>query len=102
MPTKKVAIYTAIIWAATVIFSLLLIIGAGVALESASTATAETAVLLLAFLLLLDAGIATFLVFRKTEGFSSGKRLLWVAVFAVVQLGTSAMAALILLLVLNR
>ncbi|MFZ1398244.1 MAG: hypothetical protein WAS33_15170 [Candidatus Promineifilaceae bacterium] len=102
MSTKQVAIFTAVIWAATLFFSAFLIVGAALALEDASTATAETAVLLLALLLLLDAGVGIFLVFRKTGGFSRGKRTVWTAVFTVVQLGTWAVAALALLLILNR
>ena len=50
MSTKKVAIYTAVTWALTVIFSGLLIITAAVALEKASIATTETAVFLLVLL----------------------------------------------------
>lgn len=102
MSTRQVAVYTAVIWAATIFFSGFLIVGAALALGSASTATAETAVLLLALFLLLDAGVGIFLVFRKTERFSTGKRLLWTAVFAVVQLGTVTVAMLVLLLALNR
>ncbi|MEZ4589888.1 MAG: hypothetical protein R3D55_01900 [Chloroflexota bacterium] len=102
MSTRQVALFTAVIWAATIFFSAFLIVGAALALEDASTATAETAVFLLALLLLLDAGVGIFLVFRKTQGLAGSRRAVWTAVFAVVQLGTWAGAALALLLVLNR
>ena len=102
MSTKKVAIYTAVTWALTVIFSGLLIITAAVALEKASIATAETAVFLLVLVQLLVAGIGIFLVFRQTRIFSGMKRLIWMLFFSVAQLGFWALFAVILLLVLNR
>ncbi|MCA9919803.1 MAG: hypothetical protein KC445_17725 [Anaerolineales bacterium] len=102
MSTKNVAVYTAVIWVATFFSFGLVIVGAAVALEDASTATAETAAFLLALLLLLDTGVGIFLVFRKTQGLANSRRAVWTAVFAVMQLGTWAVAALTLLLVLNR
>ena len=102
MSTKKVAIYTAVTWALTFVFSSLLIVAAAVALETASTATTETAVFLLVLVQLLVAGIGIFLVFRQTRIFSGMKRLIWMLFFSVAQLGFWALFAVILLLVLNR
>ena len=102
MSIKKVAIYTAVTWALTFVFSSLLIVVAAVALEKASIATAETAVFLLVLVQLLAAGVGIFLVFRKTRIFSGMKRLTWMLFFSMAQLGFWALFAVILLLVLNR
>lgn len=100
--TMKAAVLTLATWAVTILGHFLLIVGAAMALEEAPLAAAERASAILLQVQLLIAIIAIVFIFFKTSAFTRLKRTLWVAGFAVLQLGTWGSAAITLLVVLNR
>ena len=100
--TVKSVLLTAVAWAATVIVDLFLMMVAAVALERASLSLAELGVVVVILLQGAIATMATGFVLYQTRSFSGGMRLLWTGGFALLQLGTWIIAALMTLLVMNR
>lgn len=100
--TLKSGLLTAVAWAATVIVDLFLMMVAAVALERASLSLAELGVVVVILLQGAIATVATGYVLYQTRSFSGVMRLLWAGGFALLQLGTWIVAAIMTLLVMNR
>jgi hypothetical protein len=91
------------IWAGTLLIYFAAIAAAAASLERAQTSTASAAALILVAAELLMACGAIALVLRRARRYKrAGVRFVLMAVFALVQLGSGAAAALASLLVLNR
>jgi hypothetical protein len=102
-PLFKTILLTGAAFAATLLFYMVTIIVAAAGLQNASVSAAGTAVVILVPLQLLAAIAATVFVYYQTRHAShSGRRIIWTAVFALCQLAAWAIAALVLLLTLNR
>lgn len=100
--TLKSGLLTAVAWVATVIVDLFLLMVAAVALERASLSLAELGVVVVILLHGAVATAATGFVLYQTRSLTGGVRLLWLGGFALLQLGTWIVAALMTLLVMNR
>lgn len=100
--TVKSVLLTAVAWATTLILDLFLMMVAAVTLERASLSLAEMGVVVVILLQGAVATAAAGFVLYQTRSLSGGVRLLWLGGFALLQLGTWIVAAIMTLLVMNR
>ena len=99
----KLALLSFAAWASTVVIYLLGIVVTAIILEGVQTSTAEVAVVVLIAAEFIIAGLAIAFVFVRSRGVLSGvMRILWIGVFAVVQLGICALALFTTFVALNR
>jgi hypothetical protein len=99
----KLALLSFAVWASTFVIYLFGIFITAAVLESARTSTAEIAVPVLIAAEFIIAGLAITFVFVRSRGVLSGAmRILWIGVFAVVQIGIGAVALLTTFVALNR
>jgi hypothetical protein len=90
-------------WAITLLFYFVGIAAAAAGLQRAPASTASTAVVILVAVEIIIAGLAVTFVFIRSRGyFGTAARAIWTVIFAALQLGTGALAALVSLVVLNR
>ena len=98
----KLLLYTAVAWITAIFLDLFLILVAALALQRASLSLAETGTAIAILLQGVVAVAATSFVLFQTRSLTRIRRLLWVAGFAVVQLGTWAIAAIMVMVAMNR
>jgi hypothetical protein len=90
-------------WVCTLLFYFFDIAIAAAILQRTPTSIVSVAVVVLIAVELLVAALAVAFVFSRSRRYLAGAvRAVWVALFALLQFGTWAVAALALLLVLNR
>jgi hypothetical protein len=99
----KLALLSCASWACTLLLYLAGIMVTAASLQRAQTSTASTAALVLIAAEVLVACISIAFVLLRSRGtLQAATRFGWVAAFAVLQLGTCAVAVLATLLALNR
>lgn len=90
-------------WASTIVLYLLGIFITAAIFGNAKTSTAEVAFLALITGEVIVACVAIAFVFFRSQGvFHMAVRLLWVVVFAILQIATLALTVLMSMLVFNR
>ncbi|MCU0502015.1 MAG: hypothetical protein MUC51_09660 [Anaerolineae bacterium] len=99
----RLALLSFAAWTSTLLFYFFDIAIAAASLQRAPASTVSAAVIILIAVELLVAALAVAFVFSRSRRYLAGAvRAVWVALFALLQFGTWAVAALALLLVLNR
>lgn len=99
----KLALLSFVVWAGALLIYFIGIAAVAASLQRASASTASTAVAILIAVETTIACLAVAFVSIRSRGyFGTAMRVIWTAVFAVLQLGTVALAALASLVALNR
>ncbi len=99
----KLALLSGAAWAGTLLLYVVGIAATAAGLEHAQTSTAATAALVLLAAEVLVACLSiTFVLSRSRGNLQTAMRFVWMAAFAVLQLGTLAAAVLATLVALDR
>ena len=99
----RIALFSLAAWACTLLFYFFDIAIAAAILQRAPASTVSAAVIILIAVEVLVAALAVAFVFSRSRRYLEGAvRAVWVALFALLQFGTCAAAALALLLALDR
>ena len=99
----RMALLSFAAWACTLLFYFFDIAIAAAILQRAPTSTVSAAVVILVAVEVLVAALSVAFVFSRSRRYLQGAaRFAWVALFALLQFGTCALAVFALLLALNR